>query len=36
MLACEETPLFKGRLKLTPKQDGNLRYIEDEGGKNTK
>ena len=24
---------FKGGLKLTPKQEGNLRYIEDKGGK---
>ena len=36
VLACEETLLFKGGLKLTPKQDGNVRYIEDKGGKNTK
>ena len=33
VLACEETLLFKGGLKLTPKQDGNVRYIEDKGGK---
>ena len=28
-LACEEALLFKGGLKLTTKQDGDLRYIED-------
>ena len=33
VLACEEALLFKGCLKLTPKQYGHLRYIEDKGGK---
>ena len=33
VLACEEALFFKGRLKLTPKQDGDLRYIEEKGGK---
>ena len=32
-LACEEALLFKGGLKLTTKQDGDLRYIEDKSGK---
>ena len=32
MLACEEALLFKGGLKLTTKQDGDLRYFEDKGG----
>ena len=36
VLECEEALLFKGGLKLTPKQDGNVRYIEDKGGKKTK
>ena len=36
VLACEEALLFNGGLKLTPKQDGNLRYIQDKGEKNTK
>ena len=36
VLACEEALLFKGGLKLTTKQDGDLRYFEDKGGKNTK
>ena len=36
VLACEEALFFKEGLKLTPKQDGDLRYIEDKGGKNTK
>ena len=31
MLACEEALLFKGGLKLTTKQDGDLRYFEDKG-----
>ena len=30
VLACEEALFFKGGLKLTPKQDGDLRY---KGGK---
>ena len=33
VLACEEALLFKGGLKLTTKQDGDLRYFEDKGGK---
>ena len=33
VLACEESLLFKGGLKLTTKQDGDLRYFEDKGGK---
>ena len=33
VLACEEALLFKGGLKLTTKQDGDLRYFEDNGGK---
>ena len=33
VLACEEALFFKGGLKLTPTQKGNLRYIEDKGGK---
>ena len=33
VLACEEALLFKGGLKLTTKQDGDLRYVEDKGGK---
>ena len=32
VLACEEALLFKGGLKLTTKQDGDLRYFEDKGG----
>ena len=32
VLACEEALLFKGGLKLTTKQDGDLRYFEDNGG----
>ena len=35
VLACEEALLFKGGLKLTTKQDGDLRYFEDKAGKNT-
>ena len=33
MLACEEALLFKGGLTLTTKQYGDVRYIEDKGGK---
>ena len=33
VLAREEALLFKGGLKLTTKQDGDLRYFEDKGGK---
>ena len=33
VLAYEEALLFKGELKLTSKQDGDLRYFEDKGGK---
>ena len=33
VIGCEEALFFKGGLKLTPKQEGNLRYIEDKGGK---
>ena len=33
VLACEEALLFKGGLKLTTKQGGDLRYFEDKGGK---
>ena len=33
VLACEEALLFKGGLKLTTKQDGDLRYFDDKGGK---
>ena len=33
MLACEEPLLFKGGLKLTTKQDEDVRYIKDKGGK---
>ena len=33
MLACEEAILFKGGLKLTTTQDGDLRYFEDKGEK---
>ena len=33
VLACEEALLFKRGLKLTTKQDGDLRYFEDKGGK---
>ena len=36
VLACEEAILFKGGLELSTKQDGDLRYIEGKGGKNTK
>ena len=32
VLACEEALLFKGGLKLTTTQDGDLRYFEDKGG----
>ena len=33
MITCEEALLFKGGLKLTTKQYGDLRYFEDKGGK---
>ena len=33
VLACEEALVLKGGLILTPKQDGDVRYIEDKGGK---
>ena len=32
VLVCEEALYFKGGLKLTPKHDGDVQYIEDNGG----
>ena len=34
VLACNEALLFKGGLKLTTKQYGDVRYFEDKGGIN--
>ena len=36
VLACEEALFFKGGLKLTTKEDGDVPYIEDKGGKRCK
>ena len=36
MLACEEALLLKGGLKLTTKEDGDVRYTEDKSGERYK